>query len=139
MLWARKRRRQDVARSYGGQAAGAASEGTAYNRSRAMASTLAPPDLQLRSNDATWNRARWERLPADGNRYEVIDGVLYMTTAPSSFHQWIVQQLHLALHGQLQTTGFGFVFISPIGLFMPGCDPVQPDVLVVRGSDRHVF
>jgi Uma2 family endonuclease len=104
-----------------------------------MASTLAPPDLQLRSNDATWNRARWERLPADGNRYEVIDGVLYMTTAPSSFHQWIVQELYSALRAQLQDSGFGLVFIAPIGLFMPGCDPVQPDVLVVRASDRHVF
>jgi hypothetical protein len=39
-------------------------------------------DLVLRSLDAAWNRARWERLPSEGNRYEVIDGVLYMTTAP---------------------------------------------------------
>ena len=43
-------------------------------------------DLFLRSDDAAWNRARWERLPNDGNRYEVIDGVLYMSTAPSTFH-----------------------------------------------------
>ena len=35
------------------------------------------PDLAMRSLDAAWNRARWESLPDDGNRYEVIDGVLY--------------------------------------------------------------
>ena len=68
-----------------------------------MAQTLSPadaparttyrwelPDLVLRSPEATWNFARWETLPADGNRYEVIDGVLYMTTAPKylpSIHQ----------------------------------------------------
>lgn len=34
------------------------------------------PELALRSPDATWDRARWEELPADGNRYEVIAGVL---------------------------------------------------------------
>jgi len=33
-----------------------------------------------------WTYADWEALP-DGNRYEFIDGVVDMTTAPSSFHQ----------------------------------------------------
>jgi hypothetical protein len=35
-----------------------------------------------------WTYADWEVLPDDGNRYEVVDGALYMTTAPSFFHQW---------------------------------------------------
>jgi hypothetical protein len=47
-----------------------------------MAPGLSRPDLLLRSADATWNRARWEELGEDGNRYEVIDGVLYMSTTP---------------------------------------------------------
>jgi hypothetical protein len=51
------------------------------------------PDLVLRSPHADWNLARWETLPADGNRYEVIDGVLYVTTAPSSFHQFVTKQI----------------------------------------------
>ena len=50
-------------------------------------STLNQPELVTRSLDATWNYARWSQLPDDGNRYEVINGVLYMTTAPSFFHQ----------------------------------------------------
>ena len=44
-------------------------------------------EMALRSLDATWDRARWVALPNDGNRYEVIEGVLYMSTSPSSFHQ----------------------------------------------------
>jgi hypothetical protein len=31
--------------------------------------------------------ADWEQLPDDGNRYQIIAGVLYMTSAPSYFHQ----------------------------------------------------
>jgi len=93
------------------------------------------PGLVLRSPDATWNRARWERLPADGNRYEVIDGVLYMSTAPSFFHQWIIKRLVFLLDPQIDRRGVGLTMWSPIGLFMPGCDPVQPDVLVLRQSD----
>ena len=37
-----------------------------------------------------WNHELWETLPNDGNRYEVIDGGLYMSTVPSAFHQWII-------------------------------------------------
>jgi hypothetical protein len=53
-----------------------------------MTETL--PEFVLRSLDATWNYARWQRLPADGHRYEVIDGVLYRSSMPSAYHQWIV-------------------------------------------------
>jgi Uma2 family endonuclease len=55
--------------------------------------TIAEPELVLRSLDTTWTYERWEQLPDNGNRYEVLDGVLYMTTAPSFFHQWISGQL----------------------------------------------
>lgn len=98
-----------------------------------------PPELTLRSPRANWDRARWEQLPADGNRYEVIDGVLYMTTAPSAFHQWIIRQIFLVLHEQLDTPGVGTTLWSPIGVLMPGCDPVQPDLFVVRSEDLGMF
>jgi Uma2 family endonuclease len=104
-----------------------------------MVSIAALPELVLRSPDANWNRARWELLPDDGNRYEVIDGVLYMTTAPSSFHQWIIRQIVFTLARQIDEPAIGLTLWSPIGLFMPGCDPVQPDIVVVRSSDLGMF
>jgi Uma2 family endonuclease len=93
------------------------------------------PELAMRSHLATWTRAHWEQLPDDGNRYEIIDGVLYMTTAPSPFHQWIIRQLQRALFAQIDDAGIGVTLASPIGVFMPGCDPVQPDILVIRAAD----
>ncbi len=97
------------------------------------------PELALRSHDAAWNRARWEELPADGNRYEVIDGVLHMTTAPSSFHQWIGRQIARILFARIDDAGLGVTMWSPLGVFMPGCDPVQPDLVVVRNEDLGIF
>jgi Uma2 family endonuclease len=97
------------------------------------------PELMLRSADATWDRAKWEQLPDDGNRYEVIDGVLYMTTAPSAFHQWILRQLFVTLYQQIDSAGVGLTFWSPMGVFMPGCDPVQPDLLVIRTADLSII
>ena len=100
-----------------------------------MSATQHTPELAMRSHLPEWNRERWEQLPNDGNRYEVIDGVLYLTTAPSPFHQWIIRQIVHSLFMQIDDKGVGITMWSPIGLFMPGCDPVQPDVLVIRSAD----
>jgi hypothetical protein len=41
-----------------------------------------------------WAYDDWQHvLPDDGNRYEIIHGAVYITTVPSSFHQWIVTRL----------------------------------------------
>lgn len=100
---------------------------------------IASPPLALRSLHTDWDRSRWEELPDDGKRYEVIDGVLYVTTAPSSFHQWIVYQIGRMLGEQINDAGWGLTFPAPIGVFMPGCDPVQPDLVVVRREDLHIL
>ena len=86
-----------------------------------------------------WTYADWERLPADDNRYEVIDGVLYMSTAPGFFHQWIILQLveHIGIPAKQQ--GLAIPAFAPIGLLMPGCDPVQPDFLIVLSSRAFII
>ncbi|HET8632402.1 MAG TPA: Uma2 family endonuclease [Thermomicrobiales bacterium] len=104
-----------------------------------MAIRVLPREAVLRSTDATWTAADWEQLPDDGLRYEIIEGVLYMATAPSFFHQWIALEVYSALRRQLMEPGLAVVVTAPIGLFMPGCDPVQPDVLVVRQDDRGII
>lgn len=86
-----------------------------------------------------WTYADWEELPDDGNRYEVIDGVLYMTTAPSSFHQWIIKQLVRYIAIPAEDQGLAFGFPAPVGVIMPGCDPVQPDFVVVLASRKSIF
>jgi Uma2 family endonuclease len=104
-----------------------------------MTITAELPELALRSHRADWDRVRWEQLPEDGNRYEIIAGVLYMTTAPSAFHQWIVRQIARALFSQIDDPGIGTTLWAPIGVFMPGCDPVQPDLLVVRTEELNII
>jgi Uma2 family endonuclease len=86
-----------------------------------------------------WTYADWEGLPGDGNRYEIIAGVLYMTTAPSSFHQWIIKQLVRYLAIPAEDQGLAFGFPARVGVIMPGCDPVQPDFVVVLTSRRSIF
>jgi len=86
-----------------------------------------------------WTYADWERLPDDGNRYEIIDGVIYMTTAPSTIHQWIALQLVRRVAIPAEDQGLAYSFFAPIGVLMPGCDPVQPDFVVVLSSKAAII
>lgn len=102
-------------------------------------STIPLPHLVLRSLDRGWDYARWETLPADGNRYEVLDGALYMTTSPSNYHQWIAIQLLDLVGLPLRRRGIAYPFIAPIGLLIPGAQPAQPDFLLVRHAHAAII
>jgi Uma2 family endonuclease len=87
-----------------------------------------------------WTFADWEQLGVDGeNRYEVIDGVLYMTTAPKNLHQWVISRLikHVGFPAE---DGYGaFWAVAPIGVLMPGADPVQPDFLIILSENIGII
>jgi Uma2 family endonuclease len=86
-----------------------------------------------------WTYADWETLPDDDNRYEVIDGVLYVSTAPSFFHQWIISRLYRHLGVPAEDKGLAFTITSPVGVIMPGCDPVQPDFVLVLAEHALII
>jgi Uma2 family endonuclease len=86
-----------------------------------------------------WTYADWENLPDDDKRYEVIDGVLYMSTSPSYFHQWIIRRLDHFLGIPAEEQGLAFGGTAPIGVLMPGCDPVQPDFVLVKAEHATII
>jgi Uma2 family endonuclease len=51
----------------------------------------------------------------------------------------VIRKIVLALVQQIDQPQIGVTLWAPIGLFMPGCDPVQPDILVVRSEDLAMF
>lgn len=71
-----------------------------------------------------------EFLP-DGHRYEIIDGELYMTPAPSPLHQRASKRLQRRLEAYFEDTGLGEVFDAPIDVIFSRHDVVQPDLVVV--------
>lgn len=75
-----------------------------------------------------WTTADLELLPDNGNRYEIIDGELFVTRAPHWDHQKTCVRISTALDAWSQSTGLGEVTIAP-GVIFTDADNVIPDVV----------
>lgn len=77
----------------------------------------------------TW-RDLW-RTPNDGKRYEIIDGVLYVSPAPVPLHQRVLRELFRVLDGHVRRHRLGEVFFAPIGIVLETPSAVQPDLVFI--------
>lgn len=69
-------------------------------------------------------------MPADGRRYELLDGVLIVTPAPSPRHQDAVMSLGILLHGACPRELK--VLTAPLDVDLSQDTLLEPDVLVFR-------
>jgi Uma2 family endonuclease len=74
-------------------------------------------------------------LPEDGKRYELIEGELFVSPAPSLRHQTVSSRLGAALNEALDKPGLARVFHAPTDLILAPTSVVQPDLVIV-GSAR---
>src|SRR5688572_16554027 len=80
----------------------------------------------------------WD-TPDDGNRYEVIDGALYMTTPPLYGHQNAASVLHGYIWPHVQRHRLGKVLFAPIGVVLDEENGVQPDLVFVSRERLHII
>lgn len=78
-----------------------------------------------------WNREMVLALPDDGNRYELFDGELLVTPAPSGLHQMALLLLYDAIAPYVRAQRLGTMFWSPADLSLGGPQVSQPDLFVV--------
>jgi len=76
------------------------------------------------------------RLPDDGKRYEILDGELYVTPAPSPLHQRVSKRLQRKLEDYFEARGLGEVFDALIDMILGRHDVAQPDILVVANPGQ---
>jgi Uma2 family endonuclease len=92
-----------------------------------------------------WTYEDYLRLPDDGNRYEIIEGVLYVANAPAYDHQYAVTSLARLLGNFAVEKNAGVVLAAPFEVHLPGiAKPVQPDVLFIAAqrqpaTDTQIF
>ncbi len=76
-----------------------------------------------------FTRADLDAMPDDGRRYELLDGAIIVTPAPTPAHQDAV--LNLAQLLRAEVPAHLKVFIAPLDVALPTHDVLEPDVLVV--------
>ncbi len=67
----------------------------------------------------------------DDKRYEIIEGELIETPAPSVTHQRLVKRLLKLLDEFVEKKSLGEVFVSPIDVILSDTNVVQPDLVFV--------
>lgn len=90
------------------------------------------PAETLWPEQGDWTYEDYLRLPDDGRRYEIIEGVLYVANAPSYAHQFTVFKLARLLGNHVEDNDLGIVFGAPFEVHLSHASrPVQPDLLFI--------
>lgn len=100
---------------------------------------VAPTDDVPGPPQGRWTYADYAALPDDGRRYEIVDGVLYVTPSPGEAHQrvskWFVHYLTTAV----ELAELGRVYHAPFDVELAPSVVVQPDIIVVLSSNLHII
>lgn len=89
--------------------------------------------MSVMPRDHEWTVADLAGTPDDGLRYELVDGVLLASPAPSNRHQIVVGELHLLLRAAAPRSCR--VMLAPTDYQPTDRRSLQPDVLVARRDD----
>ncbi len=93
----------------------------------ALASTPVQPAQEK------WTYKDYLALPDDGQRYEIIEGVLYVTNAPSFDHQYTVVEILRQMSNFALENKLGRVLTAPFEIHLSEhTRPVQPDVFFIK-------
>ena len=72
-------------------------------------------------------------LPED-RRYEVIDGDLFMTPAPTPYHQLVSKRIERLIDDFVEQNRLGLVLQAPCDVVLSETDVIQPDILFVSAG-----
>lgn len=78
-----------------------------------------------------WTREMVLALPDDGKRYELFDGELLVTPAPTGPHQVASMRLYDVIAPYVRTQRIGVTLWSPADLSLGGDQLSQPDLFVM--------
>ena len=74
----------------------------------------------------------------DGNRYEIIEGELFVSTSPGLTHQIVLSNLIFLIRRFLETNPIGMVVPTP-GLILSEYSGVSPDVVFFLDEQRDTI
>jgi Uma2 family endonuclease len=87
--------------------------------------------MGMPAHETHWTLEMVRALPEDGKRYEVLDGTLLVSPAPTYRHQKAVGLLYEILAPYTRNTRVGETLLSPADLELAPTRLLQPDLFVV--------
>jgi Uma2 family endonuclease len=88
-------------------------------------------DMSRSTATRKWTYEDLVKLPEDGKRHEIIDGVHYVMSSPVVRHQRVVRRMGVSIANFLDATGLGETFFVPVDTVLSPYDVVVPDLLYV--------
>ncbi len=85
--------------------------------------------MSMPNTARAWTLAELHRLPDDGNKYELVDGELYVTPPPTEEHETIAARLARVLDPFVAAQGLGLVY-RPRAVVQRRKSEVEPDLMV---------
>jgi Uma2 family endonuclease len=92
---------------------------------------LLPADHIPGPGQGNWTYNDYAALTDDGQRFEIMDGVLLMPPSPNPVHQSIAGEIYDYLKQCVQKVGLGRVYMAPLDVELGPKRVFQPDVLVL--------
>jgi Uma2 family endonuclease len=80
-----------------------------------------------------------EAIPPDRNRYEIVDGELFVTPAPIPLHQRIVGNLFGWLWQHVRQQRLGEVFVAPLDVVFGAGTALEPDLIFISRTRLHII
>lgn len=74
----------------------------------------------------------------DDNRYELLNGELFMVPSPGFFHQSISRDIEFLLWNFVKSNSLGMVFDAPFDVVLTDNNVVQPDIIFVSNENRAI-
>lgn len=78
------------------------------------------------------------QLPNDGKRYEILEGELAVTPAPSTKHQVASANLFKCVSRYIDDNNLGRLLYAPIDLILEPTSVLQPDLVFISNSRQNI-
>ena len=98
--------------------------------------TLSPPETLPERERYTYSDV--QELP-EGTLYQLIDGSLVMSPAPTPYHQIVHARLFLALGQHVSRQRLGQVMSAPVDVKLSETDVLQPDLVFVAEARADII
>ncbi|HEX2678194.1 MAG TPA: Uma2 family endonuclease [Polyangiales bacterium] len=98
----------------------------------ATASSIPPRPVVLSYEDL-------RTMPEDGRRYEILEGELCVTPAPTTSHQFISRNLVVLLQSHVGAQGLGEVLQAPTDVILDPHTVVEPDLFFVSNARLDII